>query len=355
MSRKDTNGKVLKQGESQRTNGTYCFRYTYLGKRYTIYAKTLQELREKERTQKDIYIPTNFTISSMLDRFLLLKNNLRTSTYDSYYRIAARIKSEYGNIEVKKLKIFDVKKWFAKLQQVDGLSFTTLRLYQTVLKAACRYAIEDELISKNIFEFKLDFLQKDINKIESLTDEQQESLLKYTKENNIYYYHLTVLLLETGMRIGEACGLQFSDVNISSNQNTITINKQLSLERAKECMKVPKTKNAIRTIPLSLKAKESILYFFANRGNKIKSIDGYNNFVINKSRTTIAGYYNNLKLPFHVFPHMLRHTFCTKLVNKNINPKALQYIMGHSDISTTLGVYTSMNAQNAYKHFEQLM
>ena len=355
MSRLDSKGNILNQGETERKNGTYSYRYSYLGKRYTVYAKTLDELREKEKTTGELYNPSSITISSMLNRFLLLKNNLRPSTYDVYSRIAERLINEYGDLEINKLKVFDIKRWFVKLQQVDNLSYTTLKLYQTVLKAACRYAVEDEYVNKNIFDFKLDFLRKDRKKIESLTEEQERQLLEYTKTHNIYYYHLTVLLLETGMRIGEACGLQFSDINLTENKNVIKINKQLALNHAIEEMENPKTEKGTREIPVSPKAKEALLYFFANRGDKIKSVDGYNNFVINKSRNTIAQFYNNLKLPFHVFPHMLRHTFCTKLVNKKINPKALQYIMGHSDISTTLGVYTSMTAQNAYEHFEQIL
>ena len=42
----------------------------------------------------------------------------------------------------------------------------------------------------------------------------------------------------------------------------------------------------------------------------------------------------------NITPHMLRHTFCPRLANADMNSKALQYIMGHKDISTTLNLYT---------------
>lgn len=41
----------------------------------------------------------------------------------------------------------------------------------------------------------------------------------------------------------------------------------------------------------------------------------------------------------NITPHILRHTFCTRLANKNMNPKSLQYIMGHSNINITLNLY----------------
>lgn len=55
-----------------------------------------------------------------------------------------------------------------------------------------------------------------------------------------------------------------------------------------------------------------------------------------------------------VTPHVLRHTFCSRMASKGMNPKTLQYIMGHSDISVTLGIYTHLTADEAKKEFDRV-
>ena len=47
----------------------------------------------------------------------------------------------------------------------------------------------------------------------------------------------------------------------------------------------------------------------------------------------------------NISPHILRHTFCTRLANRNMNPKSLQYIMGHSNINITLNLYTHVSIE----------
>ena len=56
----------------------------------------------------------------------------------------------------------------------------------------------------------------------------------------------------------------------------------------------------------------------------------------------------------HITPHTLRHTFCTRLAQKNMNPKNLQYIMGHSDISLTLNRYTHLKYEDAEREMAKV-
>ena len=48
-----------------------------------------------------------------------------------------------------------------------------------------------------------------------------------------------------------------------------------------------------------------------------------------------------------ITPHVCRHTYCTNMAKSGMNPKALQYLMGHSDISVTLNTYTHVNLEDA--------
>ena len=56
-----------------------------------------------------------------------------------------------------------------------------------------------------------------------------------------------------------------------------------------------------------------------------------------------------------ITPHICRHTFCSRLAEKRINPKALQYIMGHNDIQTTLNIYTHITLEGVCKEFYDIM
>lgn len=89
--RKDSKGRVLKKGESERKDGRYQYRYIDAWKkRQTIYAFDLKELREKEkRIQKDIddginYAEGNITVAELVERYLALKQGVRYATRVTY-------------------------------------------------------------------------------------------------------------------------------------------------------------------------------------------------------------------------------------------------------------------------------
>lgn len=56
-----------------------------------------------------------------------------------------------------------------------------------------------------------------------------------------------------------------------------------------------------------------------------------------------------------ITPHILRHTFCTRLANKNMNPKSLQYIMGHANITITLNLYAHASSENVREEMVSLV
>lgn len=99
------------------------------------------------------------------------------------------------------------------------------------------------------------------------------------------------------------------------------------------------------------------------------SVDGYKNFLFLKKDGTpkVAANYCSMltglvkkynkqhkeQLP-HITPHILRHTFCTRLANAGMNPKALQYIMGHANITMTLNYYAHATYDSAKAEMERL-
>lgn len=55
-----------------------------------------------------------------------------------------------------------------------------------------------------------------------------------------------------------------------------------------------------------------------------------------------------------ITPHVCRHTYCSNMAKSGMNPKTLQYLMGHADIGTTLNVYTHVNFEDAKEEIEKL-
>ncbi len=134
----------------------------------------------------------------------------------------------------------------------------------------------------------------------------------------------------------------------------------------------PKTQSGIRQIPMSEKVYEALGRVLENRkGAKQITIDGYSNFLFlnrdgcpktNVNYATmfrgLAKKYNKCHeeaLPKVMTPHTLRHTFCTNLANAGMNPKALQYIMGHSNITMTLNYYAHATFASARAEMERLI
>lgn len=100
------------------------------------------------------------------------------------------------------------------------------------------------------------------------------------------------------------------------------------------------------------------------------AIDGYSGFLFlnGKGYPMTNAYYtvtfSNLTKKYNKYhedslpkitPHILRHTFCTRLANRNMNPKSLQYIMGHSNINITLNLYAHASAESVKAELKSMI
>lgn len=123
-------------------------------------------------------------------------------------------------------------------------------------------------------------------------------------------------------------------------------------------------------IRMSEKVYQALRRVLRNRGNAAPfSIEGYKNFLFlkNDGMPKVAANYESMlkglvkkynkqnkeQLP-NITPHILRHTFCTRLANAGMNPKALQYIMGHANITMTLNYYAHATYDSAKAEMERL-
>lgn len=374
-SRKDSKGRVLHKGESQRTDGLYQYRYTdKQKKRQTVYARTLNELREKEdEINKALSLNINYaagkiTTRQLLDMELKQKDALRDGSQNGYRVVYKRICKYASFIDdpITAVKASMCRQFIIDLK-IAGYAYRTIRQTHSFCKAAFRLACDDEIIAKNPFDFPVkNVIQNDTQKKSGLTPDEQRRFFDFVKSSNCYKKHfdLFVFMVETGLRIGELTGLTFSDVDWENN--CIKIDHQLIYAgRKKEDITIgpPKTNCGYRKIYLSPKAKAALQNIIEERQKwhvVEPMISGYTGFIFLKRTGTVIDCYSvdrflryavnsynrshTDKLP-NISAHTFRHTFCSNCVNAGMSLKSVQYLMGHSNSSITLDVYSDVNME----------
>ena len=383
--RKDNKGRLLKTGESQRKDGRYAYKYQDKnGKSKFMYSWRLTDtdpvpkgkrfgrsLRDLERDlQRGLMDGIDSSGKKMLlwqlyEKHNTLKPNVRQSTETGRKYLMDILKSDtLGNMSIEAIKPSDTKEWAIRMKK-NGYSYQTINNYKRSLKACFYTAINDDLVRKNPFNWNLsDVLEDDTIHKTALTDEQVNALLSFLKIDDVYkkYYNAIMVLLYTGLRISELCGLTTSDIDFE--QGFIRVTHQINYNKGQYSINEPKTDSGIREIPMIKIVREALLDEIKGRIDVQQIlIDSYSDFVFlnQKSLPMYAHCYSNAfsslikkynkyhkgnELPL-ITPHTLRHTFCTNMANKKITPNTLQYIMGHKNITMTLGYYTHGTAQSA--------
>lgn len=378
--RRDNKGRKLFNGESQRKDGKYEYKYhDAWGKRKTVYSWKLTptdrvpagkrddiSLREKiKQIQKDLnsnITPDggNFTVLELVEKYISQKTGVRHNTRANYNFVVNVIKKEaLGQKRIDKIKVSDAKEWLIKMQQIDGRGYSSIHTIRGVVRPAFQMAVDDDLLVKNPFGFQLNtVVVNDSVTREAITRQQERDFLEFVKNDKHFckYYDGIYILFKTGLRISEFVGL--TKKNLDFENSRIIVDHQLQRTRdMKYIIEDTKTESGERMVPMTPEVKEAFQRILANRKNpKVEPmVDGYSGFLFldKNGRPMVAlhweKYFQHIREKYNkiyriqmpkVTPHVCRHTFCSNMAKSGMNPKTLQYIMGHSDISVTLNVYT---------------
>lgn len=392
--RKDSKGRVLYDGESQRNDGRYQYRYTTIDKkRKIIYAKTLEELREKAKSIKvDIYsgfclADGDITLNQMFDKCSANRDLLKPSTKTVYeYSYGKYARNTIGNKRMRDIRYTDMLMYFKYLVDEQQASIPSVCTLSYTLSTVFRMALRDGIIKCNPIDGVIDEIKKAHNwqdkKRKAANKQQVELLLQYMKSSKTYsrYYNMFLVLLLTGMRVSEMCALLWE--NCDFENNTVNVVHNLLYTKGKSgvttrIMTTPKSQAGIRKIPMLSKVREALLEEKA-LGRNI-SYEGYNGFVFATNKGTLfeAGYVGRLlrdmierynideginaekenRQPLYVekfSPHQLRHLFCSMLCEQDVSPKLLQEIMGHANFSVTMDVYAEFTAEKKQTELQQI-
>jgi integrase len=392
--RRDSKGRKLFNGESQRKDGKYEYKYQDArGKRKTVYSWKLTpsdrvpagkrddiSLREKEKQiQKDLYSNItpdggDYTVLELVEKYVSQKTGVRHNTRANYNFVINVIKKEdFGQKRIDKIKPSDAKQWLIKMQQSDGRGYSSIHTIRGVVRPAFQMAVDDDLLVKNPFEFQLNtVVVNDSVTRESITQKQESDFLKFIKKDKHFskYYDGIFILFNTGLRISEFVGLTIK--NIDFDNNRIIVDHQLQRTRNMEyVIENTKTESGVRMVPMTPEVKEAFSRIISGRKKpKIEPmVDGYSGFLFldKNDRPMVAlhweKYFQHIREKYNktfkvqmpvVTPHVARHTFCSNMAKSGMNPKSLQYIMGHSEIGVTLNTYTHLGYDDAEAEMQKV-
>ena len=396
--RYDSRHRLLRTGESERADGYYTYRWTSRsGKRNSVTAGTLEELREKEdEIQRDVSDgiradAKNVTLNSLYDLWKELKVNLKHNTFSNYcYMYDQFVADNIGMLPVTKLKRSDIKAFYNMLADTRGLKIATIDNIHTVIHQILQLAVEDNYIRRNISDNLLKELKSSHHYEDShrraLTLPEQELFMEFLSKENSQYYHwlpIFTVMLGTGMRVGEITGLRWNDIDLKSG--IIDVNHTLVYYKHRDengCyfdIHSPKTKAGVRQIPMTEEVKNAFLLEkkmqdLAGIQSKV-TIDGYHNFIfvnrfgnvqnqgtLNRALRRIIRDCNDKQLLKEkknpvLLPnfscHSLRHTFTTRLVEAGVNIKVIQNLCGHSRSDVTLDMYTRVTKELKQAEFDE--
>lgn len=358
-------------------------------RRKCVYGKTRKEAQEKltallAATQRGLPVSKSerTTVEAFLNEWLstVVEPSKRPKTALSYRQVAERhIIPDLGRIPLTKLTAQDVQRWLnrkaqqteirkrvvrepaqkgkkAVTRQIDvevQLSSRTVLYMREILRNALNQAVRWDLVPRNVATLvKSGPVQR--KNLEVLTPEQAKELLAAAKGHRLEA--LFSVALAIGLRIGEATGLRWRDIDL--REGTITVNHQLQRIKGELTLTQPKTSKGVRTVILPRFATEALqahhvrqqiidrpyageewqetgFVFTSERGTPLDDAN---------VRRTLRQLLKTANLP-HMRFHDLRHTCASLLLAQKVPPRVVMEILGHSQISLTLNTYSHVIPQ----------
>ena len=410
--RRDSKNRILQNGESQRKDGKYEFKYVDVnGKRRSVYSWKLREsdsvpegkrcelsLREMEKQiRRDLedgistHTANSITLNELFDTYMSTKE-LKQSTRTNYmYMYKNYVSDVIGKRRIGSIKYSDIKKFYNSLILEKKFKPNSMEIINTILHPVFKMAVRDGYIRMNPSDGVMAEIKKSHNwekpKRHALTEEQQAKFIDFVANSETYSHWLPLLtvFLGTGCRVGEIIGLTWDDCDfaegiISINHNLIY--RQQDDGKCEMHITTPKTESGKRIVPMFEAVRKALLQEKKQQmkqGFNSTIIDGYSGFVF----TNRCGYVHNpqainraikrmytacneqeveqakkehrqpVLIP-HFSVHNLRHTFSNRLCEHERDLKVIQEIMGHSDITTTMNIYNEATKERKQASFARL-
>ena len=344
-----------KEGKITGYRGSY---FTADGRRRYVSAKTKTEARRALRqvmADADrglVFDADNLKVAEYLDRWLSdsVADTVKATTFERYEQITRlHLKPALGRTKLKALTPAHVRGLYREKLEA-GYSARTVRYVHTTLHKALKQAVMDGLIPRNATE-AVKPPQPSRKEMHPLTPEQAKLLLQTAHEAGDRLEALHVLAIHAGLRQGELLGLKWDDVDLEDG--SLQVRRTLSVTKSGLVFTSPKTTGSRRSVKLTGKAIEALRSHLERQLaeiDRVGSLWSENGLIfasetgepLNRHHLTRRSFKPLLKragLPEIRF-HDLRHTCATLLLTRNVNPKIVSEMLGHSSIAITLDTYS---------------
>lgn len=282
---------------------------------------------------------------------------VKKSTYSAYLLLIENHINPYF-ADKEQITEEDVQK-FVLTELRKGLSQKSIKDIIIVLKMILKFAVKQKLLAYNEIEIKFPTVGEKTD-LEVLNKNDHKKIINYLQENFTFKNLGIYICLSTGMRIGEICGLLWSDIDVENGIIKVrrTVQRIYVIDgetrHTEILIDTPKTKNSIRDIPMTTE-----LYKIIKPLKKVVNNDFY--VITNEAKPTEPRTYRNyyerlikrLGIPKLKF-HGLRHSFSTRCIESKCDYKTVSVILGHSNISTTLNLYVHPNMEQKKKCIDQM-
>lgn len=382
---KSINGKELGKGIRQRKDGRYEARATINGITVSLYNTDLSLLKKEFEAWKQ-----QVSMNADMKRQQITLNEWFEEWFEKYKIPSIKptsvfpMKSKYyntfgkqiGHMKVVDIRNIDIQEVLNEMQS-EGKAASSMKDALGRVRDCLESAKNNRIIEQNpCFDIFVPWESRHAER-RFLTMDEQRTFLRAVEHN--WYKEMFYVMFLTGMRVGEVGGLKWSDIDFE--QECIHINHSLSCNYEKGIKKMllttPKTYNSYRKIPFMGEVKEMLLAQKAKQdrlrkmlGDRYRCSGDYADLVfvtsmgspvlryhaekecrkvvesINEAEAYVSVKEQRKPVPFEpVHPHAIRHTFCSRCFEKDINPKVVQAWMGHSNYSTTMDIYTHVTGK----------
>lgn len=328
--------------------------------RKTVYAKTVRELENKIQNIKEehkrgiIHGEAQKTIFADFSLYWL--NNATPNISERCrhnYEIVLRkhIFPAFGEKPLSSLRLDDLQKLL--INASNQFSKSTLSKIHILSKAVMNFAVDNGVILRNPF-VGAKTPDVEVQRREPLSDQQRELVLNHWAGHRLGISALIMLLC--GLRRGELCALQWSDIDLSAG--TLQVNKAMGMDtHGHPYLKKPKSESGNRIIEMpkalidalnTIENKEGYIFQIkgkpVNESSFFRAWQGYISYLNQCAGGKRGSKYAKAVIKMQPFtPHQLRHTYATMLYSAGVDILTAQYLLGHSDFKITMGIYTHLD------------
>lgn len=375
---------MAKKSNKKRSDGRIAVQ-VYLGsedgkrKYKTVYGATQKEANQKAeelklKLHKGIVIENeSITFSNWMQKwFNIKKSDISASQISSYKSYMNHIERFIGNMPIKDIQVYDVQRIITELAAHNPntrkpMSKKTLTDIKNTISQVFRFAIENRSTDFNPAEY--------IRIPKNAPKEQRRALTAEEKNWIINTPHrmqtAAMIMMFAGLRRGELISLQWSDIDLKNG--TISVNKAVEFVDSKPVIKSTKTAAGMRIVYLPdilidylRKLKKENILVCPSLSGEMYTADSWKSswhtYLLDldvlygklpQKKSKFDPRFGGITIP-NITPHMLRHTFCTMMYENGVDIMTAKNQMGHSDIKTTLAIYTHISDDHTAEEMQKM-